>query len=297
MREYDMETLTTWRGHNPFSEVTAHILNESIKLPSAAWVRSIYFYSFRMALFLDGFEELLNEDEKSCLKISAALIPSANYQRSKYGKWEISGTWKNISGIKNADKVLLKGNCEDKKQRFFLIDKNQYKVEDCWDTVGLRETESEAIKLHSTSINNNLSVQALDIAKGHLNTLIPKVTGIPMIAIGGLTFLAPLSAISDEISQLIMRYDIKEGEQLISQLHQAEKICRHVAEILDGWNSSTSESEIRIKVSKTAQDLRVTTFKYIMGLGLSIWNNNNILGNRLRDIMVGTTHPALQLPL
>ena len=121
---------------------------------STAWCASLYAAHGRLASYLpeQGQREVWGESPD--VRIAAALAPPAAEAvaecRDALDGWRLDGTWFLVSGVGQADWVLLAGPCAEGRgpgQRLFAVPVAAVDVLDTWRNSGLRGTGSNTVML------------------------------------------------------------------------------------------------------------------------------------------------------
>ncbi|MDC0708544.1 acyl-CoA dehydrogenase [Stigmatella sp. ncwal1] len=105
------------------------------------------------------------------------LMPHQEARRVE-GGWRLSGAKRFVSGCEHAQYLLTNALC-DGQPGFFLIDKDaSIRVEDIWDTMGMRATRSQLLHLQDTFLPDS---RRLMIDPSQPNAI---AMGLPWISIG-----------------------------------------------------------------------------------------------------------------
>ncbi len=105
------------------------------------------------------------------------LMPRQEARRVE-GGWRLSGAKRFVSGCEQAQYLLTNAVC-DGQPGFFLIDKDDsVRVEDIWDTMGMRATRSQLLHFEDTLLPESRRL-ALDPTQPN-----PIATGLPWISLG-----------------------------------------------------------------------------------------------------------------
>ncbi|NOK35367.1 acyl-CoA/acyl-ACP dehydrogenase [Corallococcus exercitus] len=105
------------------------------------------------------------------------LMPHQEARRAE-GGWRLSGAKRFVSGSERAGYLLTNAVC-DGQPTFFLIDKDDsIRVEDVWDTLGMRATRSQLLHFQDTLLPESRRLR-LDPSQPN-----PIALGLPWISIG-----------------------------------------------------------------------------------------------------------------
>jgi alkylation response protein AidB-like acyl-CoA dehydrogenase len=117
--------------------------------PSTAWVYANFILQqWHVGLFaLEAQDEIWGANPDAL--VGAAYMP-VGVARKVDGGLALSGTWRYVSGIDNADWCLLGGRVLDSggapaEQGFFVLPRREYRIEDDWYVVGLAGTGSKTL--------------------------------------------------------------------------------------------------------------------------------------------------------
>jgi 3-hydroxy-9,10-secoandrosta-1,3,5(10)-triene-9,17-dione monooxygenase len=136
---------------------------------STGWVASVVgVHPWQLALFpLEAQEEVWGAD--SATRMSSSYAPTGKADLVD-GGYRLSGRWSFSSGCDHATWVLLGGIVRDgdgKPVDFktFLLPAADYKIEDVWDTVGLRGTGSNDIVVDDVFVPAHRSLSFTDTSR------------------------------------------------------------------------------------------------------------------------------------
>jgi 3-hydroxy-9,10-secoandrosta-1,3,5(10)-triene-9,17-dione monooxygenase len=123
---------------------------------STGWVSSVVgVHPWQVALFpLAAQEEVWGEDRDT--RLSSSYAPTGKATRTD-GGYRLSGRWSFSSGCDHATYVLLGGIVRDGDGRpvdfcTFLLPRSDYRIDDVWDTIGLRGTGSNDIHVEDVFV-------------------------------------------------------------------------------------------------------------------------------------------------
>jgi resorcinol 4-hydroxylase (FADH2) len=117
--------------------------------PASSWVYANFILlQWHVGLFPAEAQEDVWAADSDTL-VAAAYMPVGTAAAVK-GGYSLSGAWRYVSGIDNANWCLLGGRVVDDKgapvkQGYFLLSPDQYRIEDNWQVVGLCGTGSKNV--------------------------------------------------------------------------------------------------------------------------------------------------------
>lgn len=124
--------------------------------PASSWVYANFILlQWQVGLFpVEAQDEVWGTNSDAL--IAASYMPVGTATASD-GGYLLSGTWRYVSGIDNADWCLLGGhvlgaNGAPSRQGFFLLARDQYSIEDNWHVVGLAGTGSKNVVVKNTFV-------------------------------------------------------------------------------------------------------------------------------------------------
>ncbi len=124
--------------------------------PASSWVYANFILlQWHVGLFpAEAQDEVWGTDSDAL--VAAGYMPVGT-ATAVDGGYLLSGTWRYVSGIDNADWCLLGGRVVDAngapiKQGFFLLAPDQYSIEDNWHVVGLAGTGSKNVIVANTFV-------------------------------------------------------------------------------------------------------------------------------------------------
>ncbi|MFJ6937481.1 acyl-CoA dehydrogenase [Streptomyces sp. NPDC101132] len=185
-----------------FTELTEAVAAVGEGCASAAWVASLTAHVGRFATYLplEGQEEVWEKGPDT--RLVAAVVPQGTTGRVD-GGWRISGTWNFLSGVEFCDWALLLGPAAPGgrptgKERFFVVRRDDFVIEDTWDTLGMRATGSHSVRVDDVFVPDHRTFRQADLFEGRRSeeaggarTGVPG-DGLPIFAVNGLTFAAPV---------------------------------------------------------------------------------------------------------
>jgi 3-hydroxy-9,10-secoandrosta-1,3,5(10)-triene-9,17-dione monooxygenase len=136
---------------------------------STGWVSSVVgVHPWQLALFpLAGQQEVWGDDRDT--RMSSSYAPTGKATLTGGGH-RLSGRWSFSSGCDHATWVLLGGIVRDGEDRpvdfrTFLVPRSDYRIEDVWDTVGLRGTGSNDILVDDVFVPAHRSLSFTDTSR------------------------------------------------------------------------------------------------------------------------------------
>ncbi|MET9255025.1 acyl-CoA dehydrogenase [Streptomyces sp. NPDC003717] len=184
-----------WGGEDvSFAEFTEAVATLGAGCVSAAWIGSLWAYTARFAAYLpvEGQQEVWAKGPET--RIVSALAPSGGARPVADG-WVLDGVWPYTSGIEHSDWALVVGPAPAKDgppARFFAVPRDQYTVEESWRTVGMRATGSHSLVLRDVFVPGYRAFGRAEMYAGEGAHSPEGVHRLPLRAVNGLTFAAPL---------------------------------------------------------------------------------------------------------
>ncbi|USQ84488.1 acyl-CoA dehydrogenase [Streptomyces phaeoluteigriseus] len=163
---------------------------------SAAWIGSLLAYTARFAAYLpaEGQAEIWADGPDS--RLVSSLVSTTATALAADGGWRLSGTWTYASGVEFSDWALVMamvaGADEQRQARFFAIPRDAYRIEETWDTVGMRATGSHTLVVEEVFVPGHRSFLMDDMFAGRGAVSDEPRHSQPLFAVNGLTFAAPV---------------------------------------------------------------------------------------------------------
>lgn len=303
-------------GPGDFTSITRTISTLAHACPATAWLASVFAYNARFAGFLpeQGQHDIWGDG--TAVFLASGLVPTGRAEPAGSGSYRLSGTWKYVSGVESADWVLLVATTQDPGSapapRLFAVPRHQVTIRPSWDSLGMRATASH------TAVVDDLEVPAHRTAS-HRRILagtpspngperIPHST--PLLALGGLTFLAPAYGAADELASVLTRRAVQQASATgkpipesaglaLGRATAAVDAVRHltgaITTDLDAGHGRTYAAINAQRAAYAATLLRdaVTVLLPVIGTG-SLAEYTDI--QRLwRDVTVAISHAALDM--
>ncbi|MGW4238416.1 hydrolase [Streptomyces sp. NPDC004749] len=169
---------------------------------STAWIASLGAQTGRMASFLppEGCAEVWSEGPDTLLV--GGLVPSGTATWTD-GGWLLDGAWPYVSGVEFSDWALLCGRASGGpggadgpdggaggELRFFAVRRRAYRIEETWESVGMRATGSHTLVARDVLVPARLSFAHADLMRGRESG--PACVRVPHKAVNGLAFAGPV---------------------------------------------------------------------------------------------------------
>jgi alkylation response protein AidB-like acyl-CoA dehydrogenase len=186
-----------WGGtEGSFTELTQAVMTVGEGCAATAWCASLSAYSARCAAHLpeEGHRAIWGSSPD--VFIATALVPGG--KATKEGDdWLLSGRWGYVSGVDFADWVLVcaqaSGQDGPPELRFFALPRGAYRVDETWDSVGMRATGSHTVTISDVVVPRHLSFARADMLTGRSSWSEVPSHHVPFQAVAGLTFIAPVA--------------------------------------------------------------------------------------------------------
>jgi len=136
---------------------------------STGWVASVIgVHAWQLALFPPAAQDEVWGDDPAT-RMSSSYAPTGRAQVTD-GGYRLAGRWSFSSGCVHATWVLLGGIVTDAEAnpidfRTFLLPISDYRIDDVWDTVGLRGTGSNDIVVDGAFVPEHRSLGFADVTK------------------------------------------------------------------------------------------------------------------------------------
>ncbi|MEV0373400.1 acyl-CoA dehydrogenase family protein [Streptomyces sp. NPDC050636] len=177
-----------------FAELTEAVSAVGEGCASAAWIASLTAYNGRFATFLphEGQKEVWAHGPDT--RFAAGLVPHGSADAVP-GGWRISGTWSYVSGAEIADWILLliPASADGAQPaRFVAVEAAECTVNSTWFTFGMRGTASHSLTCEDVFVPGHRSFLADDMFAGRNQVSDVASSNLPLFAVAGLTFGAPV---------------------------------------------------------------------------------------------------------
>ncbi|NBE52581.1 3-hydroxy-9,10-secoandrosta-1,3,5(10)-triene-9,17-dione monooxygenase oxygenase subunit [Streptomyces boluensis] len=214
---------------------------------STGWVASVVgVHPWHVALYGPrAQQEVWGKDPKT--RIASSYAPTGKATPVD-GGFRLSGRWHFSSGCDHAQWVLLgclvadsEGNVVD--MRTFLIPRTEYRVDDVWDTVGLRGTGSNDIVVEDVYVPDHRAlsfgpVTALDVPGHELNP--EPLYRLPYAAVFTTTISTPIVGIAEGayesyVAATTERIRVSYGQKVAEDPFAQVRIARAGSDIDSCW--------------------------------------------------------------
>lgn len=296
-------------GGEPVSylELTADVAAVGAGCASAAWVASLLAYSGRFGAHLSerGQEEVWANGPDA--RIVAAMIPQGTVTPVN-GGWQVSGTWHFVSGVDYADWALVLGPATGKTARFMAVRRDEFTIEDTWHTLGMRGTGSQSITLTDVFVPEYRTMSQADLLIGKSASPGATQRRVPLFAVNGLTFGAPILGAARGAARLAAANLAGESGRAPAKESSRIAYTRATAEIDAAWlmlariASTVDEGPVspelvvrnRRDAAFAAQMLVAAVDRLFEGNGVRSQAQSNPLQRFWRDVRSAATHGVLQ---
>lgn len=185
---------TRWGGlAGDFVEAAEAVAALGEGCASAAWCASLTASLGRMAAYLpeEGRAEVWADGPDSL--IVGALMPAGTADPAPHG-WRVSGRWPYVSIIGFSQWALVCATTagENGHARFFLLPRESYASVDTWRSIGMRGTGSNTLVADDVFVPDSRSFPRNDLISGQAPDAAASCHRIPLKAVNGLSFAAPI---------------------------------------------------------------------------------------------------------
>ncbi|GLX36477.1 acyl-CoA dehydrogenase [Streptomyces roseochromogenus] len=214
---------------------------------STGWVSSVVgVHPWHVALYDPRAQEEVWGPDRDA-RICSSYAPTGKVTPVA-GGFTLSGRWHFSSGCDHADWALLGGLVTDDDgrpvdMRTFLVPRTQYRIDDVWDTVGLRGSGSNDITVEEVFVPEHRAlsfgpVTALSVP-GHEANPEP-VYRLPYAAVFTTTISTPIVGIAegayeDHVAQTRERFRVSYGQQVAEDPFAQVRIARAASDIDASW--------------------------------------------------------------
>lgn len=294
-----------WGGaEQDFTGLTESVVRLGANCASAAWLASLFAYSARFGAYLPeaGQGELWAKGADTV--VAAALVPSGRAVLTPEG-WSLSGQWPYSSGIQHADWafVCVKAETPDGPDTLYAaVPRSGYTTVDTWSTLGMRATGSHTLVLADTIVPEHLVFRSEALMRGESVGASGPVYRVPLRAIGGITFAAPLigaarGALHDHVSTL-RKPPGPEVAHAAGEIDAAELLLLRAAERADQGQVGPPEVARAMRDAALAADFaRTAVDRLIRAAGTGGQADDRPAQRFWRDLNTGSSHIALRFEL
>lgn len=139
---------------------------------SAAWnFGNLASHHWMLGMFDKRAQDLVWGKDPNALIASSFIFPAGRAHKVE-GGYRLRGNWPFSSGVASCEWNMLASvvSSDDEadgiEYRIFLLHKNDYKITDTWNSVGLRGTGSDDVEVRDAFVPEALSVAVSDLAGG-----------------------------------------------------------------------------------------------------------------------------------
>ncbi|TCJ89902.1 acyl-CoA dehydrogenase family protein [Nocardia alba] len=299
-------------GPGDFTSITRTISDLAHACPATAWLAAVAAYNARFAGFLpqQGQDEIWG-DANTAL-IASGLVPAGHAELTDTGDYRLSGTWKHVSGVESAQWVLLVAMTQQSTTvpYLFAVPRRQITVRSTWNALGMRATASHTVNIDTLEVPAHRATAHLPILTGAASPSSPAgpAHSTPLMALGGLTFLAPAYGAADELARLLTRRTVGQARAADKPVPESVSLALgHAAAAIDAtrqvMNAITSDLDAgsgrdRAAVNAQRAAYAATLLREAMATLLPIIGTADLAEHtdtqRLwRDVTVAVSHAAL----
>lgn len=183
-----------WGGREgDFTGMLTAVAELATGCASTAWCASLWATHARYAgyLPLPARAELWTPGPDVC--IAAGLGPQGARCRPVSSGWVVDGRWDYVSGAEWSDWMLVSATETDGpgKARVFAVPRSQVRIEDTWDSLGLRATGSDTVVIEETFVPRHRAVPWDTILHGDRSADAARCRQVPAHLPGGALLAAP----------------------------------------------------------------------------------------------------------
>jgi 3-hydroxy-9,10-secoandrosta-1,3,5(10)-triene-9,17-dione monooxygenase len=139
---------------------------------SVAWnFANLASHHWMLGMFDKRAQDLVWNKDVNCLIASSFIFPAGRARKVKDG-YVLRGSWPFSSGVESCEWNMLASvvSSDDEadgiEYRIFLVNKNDYKINDTWNAVGLRGTGSNDVEVNDAFVAGPMTVAVNDLAGG-----------------------------------------------------------------------------------------------------------------------------------
>ncbi|MGW9245153.1 acyl-CoA dehydrogenase family protein [Streptomyces sp. S063] len=180
-----------------FAQVTEAVARVGAACPATAWCASLAASLGRMAAYLpaDGQREVWEQGPDAL--VAGSLSPFGKAAPTAGGH-TLSGRWPYVSAVAYADWLLLCATLPDGTgPRVFAVPRAAVDVVDTWDSAGMRATGSHTAVVADLFVPGHRSFARADLLTGTPAAAEAGCHTVPLEAVNGLSFAAPLLGAAD----------------------------------------------------------------------------------------------------
>src|SRR5215813_13653851 len=139
---------------------------------SVAWnFANLASHHWMLGMFDRTAQDLVWDKDPNALIASSFIFPAGRARKDK-GGYRLRGNWPFSSGVASCEWNMLASvvSTDDEadgiEYRIFLVHKNDYKIADTWNSVGLQGTGSNDVEVSDAFVPDALSVGVSELAGG-----------------------------------------------------------------------------------------------------------------------------------
>lgn len=176
-----------------YGELTRAVAAVGEGCASAAWIGSLWAYTARFAVYLPERAQAEIWARGPDTRLASSLVPTGSV-REVEGGWVLSGSWPYASGIEFSEWALVAGpgGVAPGRVRVFAVPRRDYGCVDSWYGVGMRATASHTLVVEDRFVPTHRSFLLADMRMGRNAVLASPYQCVPVRAVCGLTFGAPI---------------------------------------------------------------------------------------------------------
>ncbi|RYJ25762.1 oxidoreductase [Streptomyces sp. L-9-10] len=235
---------------------------------STGWVASVVgVHSWQLGLFPDEAQHEVWGNDQSA-RISSSYAPTGRITPVD-GGFKVSGRWSFSSGCDHAQWVFLGGlipgpDGTPVDMRTLLLPRTDYKIDDVWDTVGLRGTGSNDIVVEDVFVPEHRTLSfantsALDCPGNEVNT--SPLYRLPFAAMFTTTISAPIVGIAQNALDAYLQATKERirlsygGQKVAEDPHAQVRIATAASEIDAAWLQLSHNIAEQLRLTEAGEDL------------------------------------------
>lgn len=303
-------------GPGDFTSITRTISDLAHACPATAWLASVSAYNARFAGFLpeQGRHDIWGD--ANSVFIASGLVPSGQAELTDTGSYRVSGTWRYVSGVESADWVLLVATTQPAAgppgPYLYAVPRHQVTVQSSWNSLGMRATASHTVVANDLEVPAHRATSHRGVLAGTPSANCPD--GIahttPLLALGGLTFLAPAYGAADELAALLTRRAVQQAsstgkpipESVSLALGRATAAIDATHQLIGAITADLDTGSGRTRPAVNAQRAAyaATLLRDAMNTLMPIIGTGNLaeytdIQRLWRDVTVAVSHAALDM--
>lgn len=309
----------TWGGdEGTFEDLVTAVAAIGEACASTAWCASLTASLGRMAAFLPGEGQAEIWADGPDTLIVGALMPLGKAEPAD-GGWRLSGEWPFVSAIDFSDWALVCGTVTADgrpEARFFAVPRAGYSVRDTWFNVGMRATGSNTLVVDDVFVPAGRSFTRDDLATGRSVGTTANCHAVPLRAVNGLSFAAPvlgaargaLRSWSGYIAEKIRSAPVANGisggnagsheiplARAAGEIDAAQLLLERAAAVADRGGVTSLETARSSRDCALAVDLLVAAAdRLFRAAGTRGQSATNSIQRFWRDVNTASSHVVLQ---